>query len=231
VVTGKQSPEACSALQSFLFETDRVLDAPLLDEPGYIEGVLAFASASEPGELHALQTSLVSGLRLEGEVYVPALQEHMNPQLMELRGRLEQQLEVIRADGKRARVELADQVRDAGGRIAIRPTYLMTAKGVQIYYRHFPLDLEAAIGFGLLLLLDPTRPYGKNLCRCKLKSCRRFFLAIKKTTGRPRRQYCSEEHLDAARRETNLERVRRSRARKKAGTRPSQNDRFSRRRQ
>jgi hypothetical protein len=49
-----------------------------------------------------------------------------------------------------------------------------------------------------------------ELCRCKLEECQRFFLVIDSGT-RPRRSYCSQEHMEAHHKKTSSERVARSR--------------------
>lgn len=50
----------------------------------------------------------------------------------------------------------------------------------------------------LLMIADDSRPFGRALCQCRLKECRRFFLEQKPATGRPQRLYCSREHMLAA---------------------------------
>jgi hypothetical protein len=49
-----------------------------------------------------------------------------------------------------------------------------------------------------LVLADDAQPFGRALCRCRLKSCGQFFLEQKPRTGRPQRLYCSREHMLAA---------------------------------
>jgi hypothetical protein len=203
-------------LERFLSATNGIVDSPLLTESDYVRNVLEFANTKDPADLHALETMLVSGLELQGQVYFHALEDHLNPHLLALREGLGKQLETIRTDTRKARAELADEVRRAGERIAIRPSYILTNSGVEVFYRHFPADLEAAIGYALLLLLDPTRAYGRDLCRCKLAECGRFFLTLKRPTGRPRRDYCCAEHLEAAREKSSVDRVRAFRERERA---------------
>ena len=216
MVTETDSCAQSDPLQHFLSATDGVVDAPLLTESDYVQNVLELANTRKPADLHALRTMLVSGVKLQGQVYFHALQGQLNPHLLALHERLEKQVETIRTDTRKARADLAEEVRRAGERIAIRPSYIVTNSGVEVSYRHFPADLEAAIGYALLLLLDPTRGYGSDLCRCKLAECGRFFLAIKPPTGRPRRDYCCEEHLEAAREKSSVDRVRAFREREKA---------------
>jgi hypothetical protein len=216
VVTESDVSVRGDPLQEFLSATDGIVDAPLLTESDYVRNVLEFANTKNPAYLHALRTMLISGVKLQGQVYFDALEGHLNPHLLALAERLEKQLETIRTNTRKARADLADEVRRAGERIAIRPSYIVTKSGVEVFYRHFPADLEAAIGYALLLLLDPTRGYGSDLCRCKLAECGRFFPAIKPPTGRPRRDYCCAEHLEAAREKSSVDRVRAFRERQKA---------------
>ncbi len=87
---------------------------------------------------------------------------------------------------------------------------------MQVFYRYYPVNLEAALGYGLVLLLDKNRPYGKDLCRCRLEQCEQFFLAIRPPMGRPRRDYCCKEHLAMTHNRDSAERVRLYRERKAA---------------
>lgn len=183
-------------LGDFLEWSNRIPDLRPLSEAEYLGRVLAFANAREPEQLHALETELVSGLELdEPPVFFHALQAPLTPKLLDAQGRLRNQLDVIRNAGSEARRALENEVRLAGEMIAIRPAYVVTESGVEVSYRYFPANLEAAIGYGLILFLDARRPYGKDLCRCKLEECQKFFLTIRRPSGRPRRDYCCKEHL------------------------------------
>lgn len=58
-------------------------------------------------------------------------------------------------------------------------------------------DIHAMLSHGLLLLLDEQAPYGRTLCRCKLPTCHRFYLAKRNPKGGPaNRTYCTPEHRD-----------------------------------
>jgi hypothetical protein len=58
-------------------------------------------------------------------------------------------------------------------------------------------NVGAALAVGILLVMDPARPFAKALCRCKLPSCGRFYLASKNPKGGPaNRTYCKPEHRD-----------------------------------
>ncbi len=63
-------------------------------------------------------------------------------------------------------------------------------------FRHFK-NVASALAFATLLVLDKRNPYGKSLCRCKLPSCERFYLARKNPKGGPpNRTYCDPDHRD-----------------------------------
>src|SRR5262249_14745523 len=60
----------------------------------------------------------------------------------------------------------------------------------------FP-DVETALCYAVMRLLDSRRPYWEAVSQCRLASCGRFFLARKKRGGgRPNRTYCCPEHLE-----------------------------------
>ena len=65
-----------------------------------------------------------------------------------------------------------------------------------VYVRHFR-DIHAVLSEGVLLLMDEHKPYGRTLCRCRLPSCRKFYLARRNPKGGPaNRTYCSPEHRE-----------------------------------
>lgn len=68
--------------------------------------------------------------------------------------------------------------------------------------------------FVSILLIDEQRPLGRNLFRCKLESCTRWFLAKESGPdgGRPNKSYCSKDHMATAHKQGNGARVRKSRA-------------------
>jgi len=56
-------------------------------------------------------------------------------------------------------------------------------------------NVAAAITFAMLLVMDQKKPYAKALCRCKLPTCERFYLARKNPKGGPpNRTYCEPNH-------------------------------------
>lgn len=62
----------------------------------------------------------------------------------------------------------------------------------------------AMIFYGLLLLLDDSRPYRKRLGRCRV--CNRFFL-LEPRPGHPERTYCRPEHRRIGQNQDTLDRV------------------------
>jgi hypothetical protein len=65
-----------------------------------------------------------------------------------------------------------------------------------VYVRHFR-DIHAVLSEGLLLLMDEQKTFGRTLCRCRLPSCRKFYLARRNPKGGPaNRTYCSPTHRD-----------------------------------
>ena len=217
MVTEKtKAPADDAPLHEFLAATDRFAEGALLNEQDYVNRALDFANAADAESLHAIQTMLMAGMVVQDQIYFPALQDSTTKSLQNMRAQLVERLEVILKDKKKARIDLANEVYLAGRRIAIRPAFLVTQEGVEIHYRHFPADLNAAFGYVLLLLLDAQRGYGRDLCRCKIKECQKFFLAIKPPLGRPRRDYCSQAHLEASRALTGVQRVQAYRKRQQA---------------
>lgn len=217
VVTGSlPSLTRNSAVESFLAASDEQLsDAYRLSERDYVNRALAFASTEDLGVLHTLELELTAGVEMAEAMHLHSLLEPAATLLQQLRDGFNKRLEAIRRKDKRARMNLANDIRCASERIVIRPTYVLSTTGVEVYFRYIPADLEAALAYVLMLLLDSTRPYGRDLCRCKLPDCRRFFLAIKPVIGRPRRDYCCEGHLQKSRALTGVERVQRYRERKR----------------
>ena len=70
----------------------------------------------------------------------------------------------------------------------------------------------ATLGFVALQLIDDSAGLGKLLCRCRLEGCERFFLARKRKTGRPGREYCKPAHMREAHAKRSAARTRQARA-------------------
>jgi len=98
--------------------------------------------------------------------------------------------------------------------IWILPRIHRTGNGVRVSNTFLLLDWASFSSYLFALLLDETRPYARDLCRCNLAECGRLFLAVKPATGRPQRLYCDEKHMHKAHALQSTQRARESRARK-----------------
>jgi len=75
-----------------------------------------------------------------------------------------------------------------------------------------PSSLETYIS---ILLLDEKRGFGKDLRKCSLDGCEKFFLVYRPPTGRPQTRYCTREHMNEAHTRTATNRARKSRETKR----------------
>lgn len=85
----------------------------------------------------------------------------------------------------------------------------------QIVFEFFDTTPAAPLAHVLLLFLDSEKPYGRDLCQCRLESCGKFFFADRTQANRPRTRFCSEPHYEEAHNAEAAERVRRSRERRR----------------
>jgi hypothetical protein len=100
---------------------------------------------------------------------------------------------------------------------ALLPVFTFDKDGLGIKYRYRVNSLAPVLDYAVLLLLDRKRNFGKELCRCKLGGCGKFFLASRSTGGRPRTEYCEKAHMEQAHKAAAAQRAensRKSRARK-----------------
>jgi hypothetical protein len=100
--------------------------------------------------------------------------------------------------------------------VVSKPTWRLSGKGphspVMRTDELWPLSWSALLAYVALLLLDGNRKLGADLCRCRLKSCQQFFLAKKPKTGRPRRDYHSDDCMKQAHALDSTKRAQKSRA-------------------
>jgi hypothetical protein len=199
------------AVAEFLATLDYAPAVVRLTESNYVNLALDFASVQLPraaGLAHRCYTQLMTGVRLEDPLPDLPAPDGTVAALQEAQNRFVSWLEIIRKDEPRPIAKVAAALHSAGSRILMRPAFVAGANAVEVSYRCYPADFDAALGFVLMLLLDPARPFRGNLCRCKFTDCQRYFLAIKPATGRPRRDYCSSEHLAQARNADSAARIR-----------------------
>ena len=111
-------------------------------------------------------------------------------------------------------------------KMKITPKYQVDSEGkLAAVYHYDPEGPAAAIAYGTLLIADTARPFRRDLKRCRLESCGRFFFSSDSPalSGRDRTKFCSPEHLQLHHQSTSAERVRKWRkdkakeAAKKAG--------------
>ena len=202
------------AVCEFLALVGGFSDAARLSERDYVDFALAFASLKLPeaaDHAHSVYLQLMSGLRTtEPLPDLLPIAVDTAAALQEAQERFVECLEAIRQDPAHAATQVASALFDAGSRIVMRPTFLTADGAVEVSYRCFPADFDAALGFALMLLIECNRPFLGNLCRCKYLGCQRYFLAVtdKTRVGRPRRDYCSGEHFRLARASTAKDRIR-----------------------
>ena len=203
-----------SSVVAFLAALEGPVDCQLLTEGEYVNLALGFASLHLPAEAgiaHGIHAELVTGVRVPDRLSGLSAPDGAPEALRTIQTRFVERLETIRAGGRRAVLALAGDLHSAGNRIVMRPSFVVGSGTVKVSYRCYPADFEAGLGFVLMLLLDASRPFQGNLCRCRFTDCQRYFLAVKPHTGRPRREYCSTEHLAAARSAASADRMRESR--------------------
>lgn len=77
--------------------------------------------------------------------------------------------------------------------VKIQPASVITTGRSRVVFLLEYRDLHVLLSWGLLLLMDEYRPYGRNLSRCL--HCGRYYLARRHPKGGPaNRSYCSKEH-------------------------------------
>jgi hypothetical protein len=75
----------------------------------------------------------------------------------------------------------------------------LATKGISRgFYVDFP-TLKGAMQYALSIVLDNALPYGRTLCRCRLKSCSKFYFAKKNPKGGGLNlHYCTPAHRQEA---------------------------------
>ena len=82
--------------------------------------------------------------------------------------------------------------------VTVTPVVVPSPNGPSLRYFHKFSDIQTLVSYAALLVLDQTRPYGRDLCVCKLRSCGKLFMLKRPHSGRPRRDYCSDAHMERA---------------------------------
>jgi hypothetical protein len=92
--------------------------------------------------------------------------------------------------------ELGDNI-DAirNGYVLTLPEVSMRGRKVDLRERVLAYSLPEALIYALALFVDPEKPFGKLLRKCKMPGCEKFgFVDRPPHPGQPRNYYCGEEH-------------------------------------
>jgi hypothetical protein len=213
-----------SAVRSFLNDTD-TLNASTrpLTEREYVERILAFGSGLDLARCY-LELTLHQAIDADTDF---TSRTNLAGTLAPASTDTAEWLQAIHlGDAPTGR---AERLLPLANRMIQRPTYELNANRLTERRHYYPDTLHAALAYGVLLLLDHERGYGRDLCRCRFAECNRFFLAVKPPTGRPRRDYCSQEHFRVARAAKGAARIRAYRAAQKEKTKSGRTARHRRR--
>lgn len=111
--------------------------------------------------------------------------------------------------------EFVEETEESLEKVWVLPALRRVGKGVRLVNHISITGPDSLRGFTSMLLLDESRPFGKDLCQCRLDGCGRFFLAQKPRTGRPQRLYCTREHMLEMHARESTRRAKESREKKK----------------
>lgn len=127
----------------------------------------------------------------------PALQqENLSRMREDWRAALRQFVTALRSNRKAAALLAVPEHLLALHNVSIMPKWEAAGAHLELWV---PINGPDTVrSLFVLLLADEHRPFGRALCRCRLKDCQRFFLEVKPATGRPQRLYCSRKHMLAA---------------------------------
>jgi hypothetical protein len=171
----------------------------VLSESQVVDQALEFANTGQPSSVMALLGGVVPP---DSAFLAPSTES-----LFVKAGRRGQHISVQAAfrvhlhavADRRISTELRKFVAERSFSILLIPQ-LIGSDGKQIVLRLLPRDLRASLAYVLRVLLDEARPYGRQLCFCRLPECDKFFREQppKRGTGRPRRNYCCDKHMQLA---------------------------------
>lgn len=109
-------------------------------------------------------------------------------------------------------------VTESAGHMLLIPRADLSGRKLRVTYWYLPGDFPAALAYVLLLFVDETKGYGRNLRQCQLERCQKFFLVQRQPTGRPRTTYCSGKHMEEFHNAGAPQRVRNSRAKRRGSS-------------
>lgn len=193
----------------YIYGTARAVD--LANERGLIDYALRFANAKEDAGARKFVIDRQPELASRGETGLDELSAELTREKIEpRRARLAALLTSI-YEGTR-------QVPDPRTEEQLRDVWPIPALQREPY-AHLSLcyviaSVDAFDAFLEVLLLDQERPFARDLCCCRLETCGRFFLMKKPKTGRPKRNYCTRNHMLKAHELGSYQRVVKSRERR-----------------
>src|SRR5689334_2144884 len=146
--------ELVDAIDGFLRATDEMADWRKLSESEYVDRILDFASAQpdeHASELLDIYFELVLGTEVPPEERGQG-SKRMARKLFAAQEQLIGWLEIVRTGRESAVQNLKNIVIEAGKNVIIRPAFIEHNGKLKAEYRFFPTKLEAAFGYGLLLI-------------------------------------------------------------------------------
>jgi len=184
----------------------------LASERGLLEYALRFANGE--ADLDFLKDLPASSDYDELRRFREANREEEEKKAATRRAQLMPLLVGVLSDRGKARKQFLPAAETLLTRIEARPFLRKKRGGVSLGYRAIINNGAAFYAFVAVLLLDRRPGLGRDLRRCELKSCRRFFL-VRHGRGRPQNRFCSSEHLRSAHDLEAADRMRRLRAARK----------------
>lgn len=121
------------------------------------------------------------------------------------------QLQIILDASEKQMTKLAARVVATLKRVRVKVIELYNDGVVHILPVFVPKTSDHVAAYALSLLLDYELSYGRDLRRCKLAGCGRYFLVRYPHKGRPANRYCCTRHMEQAQARTLSERVMASR--------------------
>jgi hypothetical protein len=101
-------------------------------------------------------------------------------------------------DRRAMRERFAREFAPALAFVVIRPMWQIRTRGIVRRDELWAFTWPEVLAYLVLLLVDESQDFGRELYRCQLASCGRFFIAERVGKGRPRSKYHSNDCMTAA---------------------------------
>jgi hypothetical protein len=210
-------PVSFYAFSEGLSALERRIDGqPALTDAGLIDALLAFANATAAELAHFTNAAVAAAAHVDATLSAVSgnpqttMADHTRQLAPIVHGWVRDELSKIatgrgaftRLDSGRPKVTEDSVV--PGPLVVERLTGLGRAGRIERRYAFATLENYAQ--WSVLL----ARRLGVDICRCRLATCRKYFIA-ESTKGRIRRTYCTPAHMEAAQKLTASDRVMASR--------------------